>query len=280
MLNTNQSLHLNLINIEQIVFNKTWGFDNIINPFSKFYFIKKGAGYIIIDRKKINLLSGHIYLVPSYAHSSFKCHSGHSHIQMSYIETFGNSFSIYNFMAFKHQIKATPLDINCFDRLLKINTKEKFFSRTPQGYLHNSELYSSKMMETQAILKIILSKFIKLDHKNTGTSGKTRLNKVINYISQNLHKKISITELAAYTNLNRDYFSRMFNNQFKMRPSLYIQIKRIERAELLLITTNYSLIEISIKVGYENYTSFLQVFKKHVGQPPSHFRKNQVDNIK
>lgn len=279
MFNSNQPLNLNIINIEQTVFNEVRSFDNTVNLFTKLYFIITGKGYILIDRKKISLLSGQIYLIPSYTHSSFTCAPGHSHIQISFIETFGNSFSIYNFMEFKNQVKASQLDKDCFGRLLKLNIKEKFFSNNSQDYKGNTAILSSQMMETQAILKIILSKFIEKDYKNTETSRKTRLNKVINYISENLHKNISIAELAAFSNLNRDYFSRMFNSQFKMRPSLYIQVKRIERAELLLMTTTYSLEDISIKVGFENYTSFLQVFKKHAGQTPSSFRKNQIENI-
>jgi AraC-like DNA-binding protein len=60
-----------------------------------------------------------------------------------------------------------------------------------------------------------------------------------------------------------------------MRPNKYIQSKRIERAQLLLLSTNNSLKQIAEKVGLENVSYFTRIFKSHTGKTPGAFREGQ-----
>ena len=60
-----------------------------------------------------------------------------------------------------------------------------------------------------------------------------------------------------------------------MRPSTYIRMKRIERAQLLLFTTTDSIRQISEKVGLENVSYFSKIFKKVTGKLPKVYRKEQ-----
>ena len=91
---------------------------------------------------------------------------------------------------------------------------------------------------------------------------------VLNYIHENLHENLTVNQLADYCHLNTDYFSRVFNENFGMRPNKYIQSKRIERAQLLLLSTNNSLKQIAEKVGLDNpcfgamafYTIYNQIY--------------------
>ncbi|MDX1758278.1 MAG: helix-turn-helix domain-containing protein, partial [Arenibacter algicola] len=70
--------------------------------------------------------------------------------------------------------------------------------------------------------------------------------------------------------------SRVFNESFGMRPNKYIQSKRIERAQLLLLSTNNSLKQIAEKVGLENLSYFNRIFKSHTGVSPGIFREERL----
>jgi YesN/AraC family two-component response regulator len=61
-----------------------------------------------------------------------------------------------------------------------------------------------------------------------------------------------------------------------MRPNKYIQSKRIERAKLLLLSTNNSLKQIAEKVGLDNSSYFTRIFKNHTGKTPSVFREKRL----
>ncbi|WP_366087768.1 helix-turn-helix transcriptional regulator [Mucilaginibacter sp.] len=72
---------------------------------------------------------------------------------------------------------------------------------------------------------------------------------------------------------NADYFSRLFYENTGERPLSYIQVKRIERAQLLLTTTNLSFYDIAAETGFENLSYFSRIFKKITGQPPGAYKK-------
>ena len=95
------------------------------------------------------------------------------------------------------------------------------------------------------------------------------------YLLENLHENLTVERLAAFSNLSKDHFSRSFYEKYKMRPNLYIQSKRVERAQLLLHTTNDSIKAISEKVGFDNFSYFSKVFKKITGKTPANYKKEQ-----
>jgi len=195
--------------------------------------------------------------------------------------------SIFNVKSFIYEFKAHEIDLNYFERLLEINPNRALINDDPEVYDNrptllnfkkkNEQLSAAHYLETNGILRILLSRFMKeqsplVSKKNTTNN----LSQVISFISENLHREITISELASFCHLSTDYFSRVFKKQFGMRPNVYMQSKRVERAQLLLLTTNDSLQQISEKVGLENLSYFSRVFKKHSGRTPGNFRKEQM----
>lgn len=49
---------------------------------------------------------------------------------------------------------------------------------------------------------------------------------------------------------------------------------RLDRAKIMLRTSNKTISEIATEVGYDNPGSFITLFSKKVGQSPNTFRKN------
>ena len=60
----------------------------------------------------------------------------------------------------------------------------------------------------------------------------------------------------------------------------YIQQVRIEKACVLLQTTDDSLESISNAVGYTQYKSFFYIFKAITGNSPNTYRKNAKKNLR
>lgn len=58
-----------------------------------------------------------------------------------------------------------------------------------------------------------------------------------------------------------------------MPPCEYIQMKRIERAQALLLTTHASITEIAESVGIGNLSQFSRLFTKIALCPPKVYRE-------
>ncbi|RKR14309.1 helix-turn-helix protein [Maribacter vaceletii] len=280
-----QPLKVNLLHVGFAALDSKWNFTNVISPFSRLYLITSGEAYIYHNNIEFKLKPGYLYLIPSYTYSSYKCNLNHEQYYISFFEETSKGVSVYNLVNFKYQVLANDLDIECFKRLLKINPNSSIVNSDPKTYTKNSILESfnntnkflstSKLMETKALIKYFLSKFID-NEVESKKNIKRNLMEVLNYISENLHEPISVESLAKHCNLSKDYFSRTFKKQYSMGPSQYIQLRRIERAQLLLLTTKDSFLDISLRVGFYNYSYFLKIFKKIVGKTPSDFRKKQI----
>lgn len=82
-----------------------------------------------------------------------------------------------------------------------------------------------------------------------------------------------LEELAASINYSIPYFSSMFKKATGESFIQYLTRLRMEKAKLLLLTTDRKTFEIADSVGMENYRSFNRLFKKETGMTPSDFRK-------
>jgi YesN/AraC family two-component response regulator len=96
--------------------------------------------------------------------------------------------------------------------------------------------------------------------------------KCIEYIYNNLHKRILISELAQYTGLNPSYLSRLFRNETGITVTEYIQIKKIETAKNMLKYSNYLPSQIATILAFPNQSYFIEVFKKKVGMTPKKYQ--------
>ncbi len=285
MVNQFQSLKLKLINVGYNKLDHNWNFDNVISPFTRLYLITSGNAFVYHNKRKFHLRPNNMYLIPSYTYSSYKCNLKHEQYYISFFEELGSGLSIYNFVNFKYEIKASKLDETCFERLLSINPNRDLINYDPEHYDNypvllgfekkNTELSASNYMETHGIIKLLMAKFIDAN-KSYDKVNNTNLDRVLNFISENLHETLTLSVLADHCNMSKDHFSRSFKKYYGLRPTKYIQDRRLERFLLLLITTNYSVREIALKIGFENYTYFLRYFKERIGKTPVEFRKEHI----
>lgn len=278
-----QDLNLSLLNVARVQLGDQWNFNNIISPFSRLYFIEKGTGKVFHHRQQFDLKAGYLYLIPSFSYSHYRCEDYMEQTYIHFLEDIGNGLSIYNTQNFAYERPATGLDKQLFHRLLEINPHRGIERNDPKTY--DSRAFTQKLLtlsnnttpkisiETQGILQILLSGFIQETAAQPRPVQSKRVADVLYYISEHLEDNLTVQQLAAWCHLNPDYFSRIFREQIKMRPLDYIQLKRIERAQLLLTTTNYSLTEIANLVGFPNISYFNRIFSRISGQTPSGYRK-------
>ncbi|MHA7058364.1 helix-turn-helix transcriptional regulator [Aquimarina sp. M1] len=101
-----------------------------------------------------------------------------------------------------------------------------------------------------------------------------KINKVIDYIEQNLSEEHRLEKLAEIGNLLKYHFHRTFQLIVKESPNEYLTRKRLEKVALRLIYgANMTISDVSFKYGFRNQSSFSRTFKKFYGFNASKLKK-------
>jgi AraC family transcriptional regulator len=278
-----------LLNVDHVNLGPKWNYKNVISPYFRLYYIDAGVGEVSDISTTLELEPGFLYIIPSFTLCNLCCqdHLGQFFIQFFEESSDGISLFANNRSIFK--IKATAIDVMHFARLLEINPGRGINrSDNPRIYEKNifykeyQELNNRQnmatFMETQGILLQLVSRFLTpgiFQHKET-TRIPFKILNAIGYIQLNLQQDLSVTYLAERANQHIDYFSRLFQQYTGERPIKYIQEKRIERAQYLMVTTGMTYAEIAAQTGFENIFYFSKIFKKVTGMSPGLYKK-QLD---
>lgn len=96
------------------------------------------------------------------------------------------------------------------------------------------------------------------------------------FIKSNLHRSLSLNEIANAVNYNSTYLSRLFHQITGESISQYIIREKIAKAEDYLAHSSESIQNIAEKLGFESSQYFSLVFKKNTGLSPRDFRNHTI----
>ncbi len=96
------------------------------------------------------------------------------------------------------------------------------------------------------------------------------------YIKNNINKKITVNDIAAYIGINRSYLSRLFKERNGVSPQQYLTTAKINAAAQYLKNTDISVTGAAQSVGYTDYRVFNKVFRRHFNTSPSEWRKKHI----
>jgi AraC-like DNA-binding protein len=105
-----------------------------------------------------------------------------------------------------------------------------------------------------------------------------KLREAIIYIDNHIAKPIKIADLADLCGYNESYFSTCFKECLGCSPIRYINIKKVERAKMMMMSTDLNVTQISETLGFESIHYFSKVFKRIIGMPPiTYNRRVNID---
>lgn len=110
-----------------------------------------------------------------------------------------------------------------------------------------------------------------------------RVSRVQEYLRANLHRNVSLSELAALTGLSKAYVIRSFHRVVGMPPYEWLLQQRIEEARGHL-QSGSSIGDLAVRLGFADQSHFHRRFKSITGMTPAtyaagHYRSRQIDTI-
>jgi transcriptional regulator GlxA family with amidase domain len=113
----------------------------------------------------------------------------------------------------------------------------------------------------------------------TGGLSPDRLARVMQLISADLSKKISVPFLAQCCELTRSHFSRSFKRSTGMSPQDWIRNQRILQAKELIKHSELTLTQISAECGFCDQAHFSHMFTKTEGTNPALWRGHERQQL-
>lgn len=112
-----------------------------------------------------------------------------------------------------------------------------------------------------------------LGRKRYNSSEDTIISHAVQYIRQNFHTPISISQITDFCHCSESYISHIFKRRTGVNVNTYINKVRIEHAKDFLTLTAESMSDIALNVGFNDPNYFSRVFTELIGMPPTEFRR-------
>ena len=99
------------------------------------------------------------------------------------------------------------------------------------------------------------------------------VDKICNYIIQNLESNISLEDIAKEFHFSTNYICHIFKRKTGTTVTSFRTTQQLRKAKLLLKNTDSKIIDIAASCGFENSSYFSELFTKEMGISPIDFRK-------
>lgn len=94
------------------------------------------------------------------------------------------------------------------------------------------------------------------------------------YISNHLHYRITLTDLAERCNLTPQYLSALFRKETGTTLSQYILHEKLETAKQMLAYSDLSLQDIAANLAFNSHSNFTAHFRQQYHITPKQYREN------
>jgi AraC-like DNA-binding protein len=100
--------------------------------------------------------------------------------------------------------------------------------------------------------------------------------KVREFIDGSLESKIRLQDCASKARLSTSHFSRAFKATFGTTVLDYIQRRRVERAQRMMLLSDQPLSRIAVACGFADQAHYCRVFRDVIGLSPNAWRRQNM----
>lgn len=141
------------------------------------------------------------------------------------------------------------------------------------SYIQSAE--NAKTLEDLEPLGLMMyDDFVRRVHKcRTNPHLSQQVQKCVDYIEMNIDKKIRAADIAALVGYTEYYMTHKFKEETGLSVTDYIKFAKIERAKVLLKSTNQTVQDIAAALSFSTRNYFSRIFQEVTGQTPMEYRE-------
>lgn len=233
--------------------------------YNEIYYLRDGSCDYLIDNNIYSLKKNGLIFIPSgIIHKTLYTSPAHARIVINFSDDYiEDVFSEYTSTPWLHNIEDSKTIALIENTLAKI--EQEFHNDGDIAFLLNKSYITE-----------IMAHIARHPHA-TEVSGAGHtpepIEYALKYISENFSSNITLSDVSAELNYNKDYFSRLFKSATGIGFKSYLLLLRLNEAENMLLTTTYSINKIAVACGFTDSNHFSTVFKNHYKMSPREMRK-------
>ena len=287
-----ESLNLLMLNVGQACHNGDWNWQEVSSPFTRIYCVTKGEAWLHLatfpthpcpSAKQTSFLlrPGHLYRIPAHTLHSYECKGVFEHYYLHVYEGFRNETNVMEMYDFPTEVKAGEGDEDLMARMVAEHPEARLPESDPRSY-DNVGVFTDyvkrygamplwEKMRLRGATLSLFSRFLEQATPKMWT-GDERMARVLSHVHGHLDESISVDTLAEVACVTKPYLIRLFGQEFGMPPLQYVNKKKMERAQLLLMTEDWSVKEVAWQLGFSDHSYFIRLFHKMTGITPQEYR--------
>ena len=237
------------------------------HDFYEIYYLESGERYHLIEDKLYHLVPGQFILF-----KPFILHRSYGELDMP----FGRLLVYFRpGTLLSGELKAALEDAS---GAYQLNAQDNaFFYQCMNRLLNEQDQPREYSTEYQtSLLNTMLIHLFRSKKEEVKRDKKSRVAKVISWLSSNYAEEISLEDLARQFYVSPYHLCREFKLYTRSTILQYLNAIRIIEAQKMLLTTDKNITQISSEVGFDSITHFERVFKKTTGLTPRQSRKLEI----
>ncbi|MBQ6965703.1 MAG: helix-turn-helix domain-containing protein [Bacteroidaceae bacterium] len=283
-----ESLNLLMLNVGFAQHDKDWNWQNVSSPFTRIYLVTEGEAKLHLQRplprdgeEVVVLRPGHLYIVPAYTAHSYECRGVFSHFYLHVYEGFKKETDVMDRYDLPTEVMAHEGDGWLLEEMCRRHPEAQLPESDPQSYdnttkftdyVHRyNEMPLHEKMQLRGAILMLFSRFMERAVPRMWTKDE-RMVKVLAHVHQYIYEDIDIDDLAEVACVTKPYLIRLFRQELGVTPLQYINHKKIEKAQLLLLTEDVAVKEVAYSLGFNDHSYFIRLFKKITGRTPQEYR--------
>ncbi|WP_220101824.1 AraC family transcriptional regulator [Paenibacillus sp. S150] len=238
-------------------------------------FVSAGKGSIVIDSKKYAFTAGMLfYLTPGLPHT----------IKMDVREpgvfqTVHFSYAHVGFQEGEWSVRAEAenLPLQAAQKLKDYYQVEEQFHKLVEGW--NAKLPGYKYVSKTNFQQLLIAIYHNTKKQNQNYATSLKVERLIEYMRQNVHRKVTLTELSEQVQLSSTYLSRAFKEITGYSIIGFFNQLKLDAAKEMLLGGELKVKEVAGALGFADEFYFSRIFKKTEGISPSEFHSKNVHGV-
>lgn len=276
-----ESMNLMMLNVGHAQHNADWNWQDVSSPFIRIFYVTEGEALLHLPGHNVQLRPRHLYIIPAYTTHSYECHGLFTHYYLHVYEGFKNEMNLQEVYELPTEVEGDNGAEDLFSYLCSRHPDARLPESDPKLYdtsaqtsdylarYRDMELWEK--MELRGAMLMLMSNFIRRARPRVWTNDE-RMKRVLSHIHSHIAEDIDVEELAGVASVTKPYFIKLFKREFGFPPIQYINNKKVERAQLLLYTTDKAIKEVAYELGFSDHSYFIRLFHKHSGMTPQQYR--------